>query len=201
MTTMRANGPSCLATHGGSVDGPSGRGVACTSRPAARTDKLRGAGIRSSTYGRPDDPGPGYWARTGTEIAAKLPRTKPEAIWIVSRLEAAAAPRCRSRSRPGAIRSSPGCPRTSASPCSGLFDGLGYRVWLQTEPGRAARRPGLPRHARPLRPPHVRDRSRGRRRVAPSAQQPRPRRSGDRRDGPGRGWRRPGRTTPPTACS
>jgi len=39
----------------------------------ARADGLQGAGIRGSTYGRPNDPGPGYWARTGVEIAPSSP--------------------------------------------------------------------------------------------------------------------------------
>ncbi len=66
--------------------------AALVSASPGRKDALKGAGIRSSTYGRPTDPGPGYWARTGAAIAAKFPGAKP-------------------------------------------FDELGYRVWLQTEPG------------------------------------------------------------------
>ena len=58
--------------------------ASCAAQPVVRTDGLRGAGIRSSTYGRPNDPGPGYWARTGVEIAAKFPGAKPEAIWIAA---------------------------------------------------------------------------------------------------------------------
>ena len=104
-------------------------------RPA-RTDNLKGAGIRSSTYGRPTDPGPGYWARTGVEIAAKFPGAKPEAIWIVSRLKG----RGTEMSFPVPDGVDPlitGLPEDISEPVLKLFDELGYRVWLQTEPGYA----------------------------------------------------------------
>ena len=106
----------------------------CASRPAARTDKLQGAGIRSSTYGRPDDPGPGYWARTGTEIAAKFPGAKPEAIWIVSRLKGRGT-EMSFPVPPGGDPLITGMPEDISEPVLRLFDKLGYRVWLQTEPG------------------------------------------------------------------
>jgi hypothetical protein len=105
----------------------------CVSVVAARTDNLKGAGIRSSTYGRPNDPGPGYWARTGTEIAAKFPGAKPEAIWIVSRLKG----RGTEMSFPVPTGGDPlitGMPEDISEPVLQLFDKLGYRVWLQTEP-------------------------------------------------------------------
>ncbi len=101
---------------------------------AVRTDRLQGAGIRSSTYGRPNDPGPGYWARTGTEIAAKFPGAKPEAIWIVSRLKG----RGTEMSFPVPPDGDPlitGMSEDLSEPVLELFDQLGYRVWLQTEPG------------------------------------------------------------------
>src|SRR5512139_1739551 len=100
----------------------------------ARMDNLKGAGIRSSTYGRPNDPGPGYWARTGTEIAAKFPGARPEAIWIASRLKG----RGTEMSFPVPPGSDPlitGMPEDISEPVLRLFDELGYRVWLQTEPG------------------------------------------------------------------
>jgi hypothetical protein len=101
---------------------------------AGRADRLKGAGIRSSTYGRPYDPGPGYWARTGTEIAAKFPGAKPEAIWIVSRLKG----RGTEMSFPVPAGGDPlitGMAEDLSEPVLQLFDKLGYRVWLQTEPG------------------------------------------------------------------
>ena len=106
----------------------------CVSVLAARTDKLQGAGIRSSTYGRPNDPGPGYWARTGTEIAAKFPGAKPEAIWIVSRLKGRGT-EMSFPVPPGGDPLITGMPEDISEPALQLFDKLGYRVWLQTEPG------------------------------------------------------------------
>ncbi len=101
---------------------------------AERADKLRGAGIRSSTYGRPNDPGPGYWARTGTEIAAKFPGAKPEAIWIVSRLKGRGT-EMSFPVPPGGDPLITGLDQDLSEPVLELFDQLGYRVWLQTEPG------------------------------------------------------------------
>jgi hypothetical protein len=101
---------------------------------AQRTDNLKGAGIRSSTYGRPTDPGPGYWARTGTEIAAKFPGAKPEAIWIVSRL-AGRGTQMSFPVPPGGDPLITGMDEDLSEPVLALFDKLGYRVWLQTEPG------------------------------------------------------------------
>ncbi len=105
-----------------------------TSVWAARADRLQGAGIRSSTYGRPNDPGPGYWARAGVEIAAKFPGAKPEAIWIVSRLKG----RGTQMSFPVPPGDDPlitGMDEDISEPVLQLLDELGYRVWLQTEPG------------------------------------------------------------------
>jgi hypothetical protein len=101
---------------------------------AVRTDRLQGAGIRSSTYGRPNDPGPGYWARTGTEIAAKFPGAKPEAIWIVSRLKGRGT-EMSFPVPPGGDPLITGMSEDLSEPVLQLFDKLGYRVWLQTEPG------------------------------------------------------------------
>jgi hypothetical protein len=101
---------------------------------AQKTSVFVGAGIRSSTYGRPNDPGPGYWARTGVEIAAKFPGAKPEAIWIVSRLK----DRGTQMSFPVPPGGDPlivGMDEDLSEPVLQLFDKLGYRVWLQTEPG------------------------------------------------------------------
>jgi hypothetical protein len=101
---------------------------------AERTDNLRGAGIRSSTYGRPTDPGPGYWARTGVEIAAKFPGAKPEAIWIASRLKDRGT-QMSFPVPPGGDSLITGMAEDISEPVLELFDELGYRVWLQTEPG------------------------------------------------------------------
>ncbi|MGZ5556040.1 MAG: hypothetical protein ACXW3H_10040 [Candidatus Aminicenantales bacterium] len=101
---------------------------------AQRTDNFKGAGIRSSTYGRPNDPGPGYWARTGVEIASKFPGAKPEAIWIVSRLKGRGT-EMSFPVPPGGDPLITGMPEDISEPVLKLFDQLGYNVWLQTEPG------------------------------------------------------------------
>ena len=108
--------------------------ASCAAQPVVRTDGLRGAGIRSSTYGRPNDPGPGYWARTGVEIAAKFPGAKPEAIWIVSRLNGRGT-EMSFPVPPGGDPLITGMAEDISEPVLKLFDERGYRVWLQTEPG------------------------------------------------------------------
>src|SRR5512141_1410835 len=105
----------------------------CVSVLAARTDNLKGAGIRSSTYGRPEDPGPGYWARTGSEIAARFPGARPEAIWIVSRRKGRGT-EMSFPVAPGGEALITGSREDISEPVLQLFDSLGYRVWLQTEP-------------------------------------------------------------------
>ncbi len=109
-------------------------GAISTSLWAARADRLQGAGVRSSTYGRPNDPGPGYWARTGVEIAAKFPGARPEAIWIVSRLKGRGT-QMSFPVPPGGNPLITGMDEDVSEPVLQLFDELGYRVWLQTEPG------------------------------------------------------------------
>jgi hypothetical protein len=108
--------------------------VIFTSLLAAGADRLQGAGIRSSTYGRPNDPGPGYWARVGTEIAARFPGARPEAIWIVSRLRGRGT-QMSFPVPPGGDPLVTGMAEDISEPVLRRFDELGYRVWLQTEPG------------------------------------------------------------------
>jgi hypothetical protein len=105
-----------------------------TSLLAAGADRFQGAGIRSSTYGRPNDPGPAYWARVGVEIAAKFPGARPEAIWIVSRLKGRGT-QMSFPVPPGGDPLITGMAEDISEPVLQLFDALGYRVWLQTEPG------------------------------------------------------------------
>ncbi len=94
-----------------------------------------GAGFRYSPYGMPYDPGAAYWARVGLEMAQRLPQSVPEVIWIVSVLEGQ-----------GTHLTFPGeCPEpyitfsTQDLNQAALeqFDRLGFRVWLQVEPGEA----------------------------------------------------------------
>ncbi len=95
-----------------------------------------GAGFRHSVYGPPHDPGPEYWAKVGQEMAAHFEGAVPEAIWIVSR-----------KHENGTLLSFPAAPKDpliTSSPEDAneaalqLFDRLGYRVWLQVEPGHAS---------------------------------------------------------------
>ncbi len=101
---------------------------------SAPESAFKGAGIRSSTYGRPNDPGPAYWARVGTEVAAKFPGAKPEAIWIVSRLHGRGT-EMSFPVPPGGDPLITGMDQDISEPVLQLFDKLGYNVWLQTEPG------------------------------------------------------------------
>jgi hypothetical protein len=99
--------------------------------PAPRTDL--GAGFRFSVYGPRTNPGPQYWARVGREMAARFPGATPTAVWIVTRVKDR-----------GALLNFPVTsddPLIAGSAEDGneaslrLFDSLGFRIWLQVEPG------------------------------------------------------------------
>lgn len=93
------------------------------------------AGFRFSPYGQKFNPGVKYWVRVGQEVASRFPDSTPEAIWIVSVLHGQ-----------GTLLSFPG---TCNEPgiffskedenqiALDLFDRLGFRIWLQVEPGDA----------------------------------------------------------------
>ncbi len=94
-----------------------------------------GAGFRYSPYGPAFNPGAEYWARLGQDVAACFPGAVAEAIWIVSVLDGQ-----------GTRLTFPGStddPYISFSrkdeneTALDLFDTLGFRVWLQVEPGEA----------------------------------------------------------------
>lgn len=104
-------------------------------KPTSRSMSHLGAGFRWSVYGPKFDPGAQYWARVGKEMAARFPGAHPEAIWIVSRIKGQ-----------GTILNFPSPaldPLIATSEEDGneaslsLFDHLGFRVWLQVEPGNA----------------------------------------------------------------
>jgi Polysaccharide deacetylase len=101
---------------------------------AAHTNDL-GAGFRYSVFNPKVAPDPAYFVRVGREMAERFPGAKPEGIWIVTRI----------RDR-GAVLSFPmkdtGDPlifgRDEADPnepALSKFDELGFRIWLQVEPG------------------------------------------------------------------
>jgi len=96
---------------------------------------LLGGGFRYSPYGPWFDPGPEYWGDVGQQMAAKFPDAVPETIWIVSEQGAK-----------GTVLSFPGSTekpyiffnsedKNEASLTH--FDELGFKVWLQLEPGEA----------------------------------------------------------------
>jgi len=100
------------------------------------TRERLGAGFRWSVYGPKQDPGPEYWARVGREMAARFPGATPEAIWIVGKLKG--------RGTQLNFPADGSDPLVAGSDTDGneaalrLFDELGFRVWLQVEPGHAS---------------------------------------------------------------
>jgi len=105
--------------------------------PAGQADlhprKSLGAGFRYSTYGPKYDPGPAYWARVGTEMAARFPGAHPEAIWIVGRLHGRGVRL--SFPVPAGDPLIEGAENDENEAALSLFDEKGFRVWLQVEPG------------------------------------------------------------------
>ena len=94
-----------------------------------------GAGFRYSAYGPDYDPGPQYWLRVGQEMAARFPDAVGETVWIVGRLKG-----------DGTLLNFPvdgdhplilGSELDENEAALELFDGHGFRVWLQIEPGHA----------------------------------------------------------------
>lgn len=97
-----------------------------------------GAGFRYSAYGPDCIPPPEYWGLVGLEMAGRFDGAVPETIWIVGRLH---------RARSGTLLSFPihandarivGTPHDGNEAILTLFDRLGFRVWLQVEPGFAS---------------------------------------------------------------
>jgi alpha-galactosidase len=106
----------------------------CATTPAVRREL--GAGFRYSAYGPEYNPGPEYWALVGVEMARKFPGAVPETIWIVSKMHGQ-----------GTQLNFPATARDPLIVATledeneatlDLFDRLGYRVWLQIEPGFAS---------------------------------------------------------------
>jgi len=94
-----------------------------------------GAGFRYSPYGPKHNPGADYWTRVGQDMAGRFIGAIPEAIWIVSVLEGSGT----HLTFPGES-AEPGI-SFSLEDQNQIFldrcDHLGYRVWLQVEPGDA----------------------------------------------------------------
>jgi hypothetical protein len=108
-----------------------------TNAPAVPKPKYElGAGFRWSVYGPQYHPAPEYWATVGLDMARRFPGAHPETIWIVSKVHGQ-----------GTLLNFPASPRgplIATSEEDGneavleLFDRLGFRVWLQVEPGYAS---------------------------------------------------------------
>ena len=110
-------------------------GCASLRKQAVEEKPAVGAGFRYSEYGPDYNPGPQYWLRVGQEMAARFPGSKPETIWIVSRLK-----------DDGTVLNFPvedanplitGSETDENEAVLDLFDRHGFRVWLQAEPGHA----------------------------------------------------------------
>lgn len=109
----------------------------CASIPdRAAPPRALGAGFRWSIYGPDATPPPEYWAMVGLDMARRFPGAVPETIWIVSKVEGNGT----LLNFPVAARD----PLIAMMPEDGneimlqLFDRLGFRVWLQVEPGHAS---------------------------------------------------------------
>jgi hypothetical protein len=107
-------------------------------RPTFLSNKTSGlgAGFRYSPYDPAYNPGAEYWGRVGQEMASRFPNSAPEVIWIVSVLDGEGTRLTfpGSSDEPYMKFSKEDENQTALS----LFDGLGFRVWLQVEPGDAS---------------------------------------------------------------
>ncbi len=98
-------------------------------------EKLLGVGFRYSPYGPAYNPGAEYWASVGIEMVKRFPGSRPEGIWIVSRLagEGTLLTFPGNKNYPQIIFSQDDANQAALD----LFDKLDFRVWLQVEPGKA----------------------------------------------------------------
>ena len=107
-----------------------------SSTPSPQTPSTLGAGFRYSSYGPAYNPGVEYWMHVGQEMSSRFPGSTPEVIWIVSVMEE----QCTRLTFPGNNEE----PYITFSEVDEnqaaltLFDQLGFRVWLQVEPGDAS---------------------------------------------------------------
>jgi hypothetical protein len=107
----------------------------CAVSPPEGVGEVVGAGFRYSAYGPDHDPGPAYWARVGQEMAARFEGAVPETIWIVSSLDGDGTRLHFPVAEPQPLIS--GSEHDANEAALDLFDELGFRVWLQVEPGHA----------------------------------------------------------------
>jgi hypothetical protein len=104
--------------------------------PSPQTRSTLGAGFRYSPYGPSYDPGVEYWARVGQEMVSRFPGSTPEVIWIVSVVEGQGTRLTFPGNSPDPNITFSEVDENQATLT--LFDQLGFRVWLQVEPGDAS---------------------------------------------------------------
>jgi hypothetical protein len=113
--------------------------VGCTGAPETPvievTEATVGAGFRYSVYGPDYNPGPEYWAMVGQQMAARFEDSVPEAVWIVGRLHDEGCELSFPVNSDNALIT--GTVEDQSDATLSLFNGLGFRVWLQVEPGNA----------------------------------------------------------------
>jgi hypothetical protein len=100
---------------------------------ASAESRAVGAGFRYSVYGPDCHPPAEYWGLVGLEMAKRFENSVPETIWIVGRLN-----RTGTRLNFPVKSSNPlivGSAYDENEATLDLFDRLGFRVWLQVEPG------------------------------------------------------------------
>jgi len=98
-----------------------------------------GAGFRSMSFNQKVEENPKYWARVAQEMASRFPGAKPEGVWIVSKVQV---------KEKGSLLSFPvsgqsdhlisGNDQDLNEDALRVFDDLGFRIWLQIEPGFAS---------------------------------------------------------------
>jgi hypothetical protein len=101
-----------------------------------QSSSVVGVGFRYSPYGPAYNPGVDYWVQVGQEMSSRFPGSTPEVIWIVSDVEGDGTRLTfpGSRADPDIYFSEQDNNETALA----LFDQLGFRVWLQVEPGNAS---------------------------------------------------------------
>jgi hypothetical protein len=106
----------------------------------ANTSPGLGAGFRYMSFNPKVPPDPKYWLNVGKEMANRFPGAKPEGVWIVSKVKI--------QEKGGSQLSFPitgqkdplisGNDQDLNEAALKEFDRLGYRIWLQIEPGFAS---------------------------------------------------------------
>jgi len=103
-----------------------------------------GAGFRWSSYGPPpgEDPGPAYWADVASQMAARLPGSVPQGVWIACVVDAVTGGCWLDAGGTGdavdPLILFTGNPSDTIEAALAEFDAAGVEIWLQVEPGFAS---------------------------------------------------------------